>query len=387
MSCGFVDSASLHTIILALRNSKTTDWTPWMRETVLGTTVALWSHPQFSIAPDPSPHQGSRGPFDRLLKALSPFFSGIASQDEAALQKTRQWVRDNPIRVKHLYDQVSANISFPQWLDSYISFFFVRHSQMHGGLFTYEFIPQLSQVIGCPPQDLERLYELSGNPKQVEKWVKKLPNTESFSLLKDAFVISTLMRGRYHDYAAKNSGLQIMHHPMREVVLPRKKVTSEFVLSNTEQFLTSLVLHSALNELRLDARINLWAENIIKVKTAISQQKIDLLHKDSVDVALDSALNAAKQADIRFHPRYMEVAFDLVVSAGMGALTAFTLAPWLSISPWVGVVVGVARQAVTKPLKIGERSARLFYGSRNRLLKLAEAEPGRIQRLMREPNQ
>jgi len=73
---GYIDSASLHILILALRSGKPAEWSPWTWETTQYVTCALWALPTFAVPPDPSPHKGARGPYGQILKELSVVFRG-----------------------------------------------------------------------------------------------------------------------------------------------------------------------------------------------------------------------------------------------------------------------------------------------------------------------
>lgn len=377
MSQAYIDSASLHHLVLALRHPKPLEWMPWVWEVLEGVTCALWSQPQFQIAPDPSPHKGARGPFDQLLMELSPMYTGIAAQDAKALKATRQWVNRNPQGVRTRLNEVKAVSSFTQWLDWYVSFFFGHHSKMHGALFTYELIPQLGRVLDCSTADLEQVHQLSQDNDRVAQWAKDRPNTEDYQLALDAFVLSTLLRGRYHDCAARNLPAHIMHHPMREVMLAKRRPPEEFSLSNTEQYLTKVVFASALVEPTLEGRLGMWSENVLKVRHAAIQGRLDLRPKDSDAVALELAIDAVKRADVRCHPRYLELVLDAAMSLGVATLTSFSLTPW-----YVGPPVALGELVMSRKLRVGQRLAGRFYTTRRRLQDLARSKPGRLERIL-----
>lgn len=376
LSKGYIDSASFHMLVLALRNGKPSQWSSWMWETTQYVTCALWALPTFAIPPDPSPHHGAGGSYGQLLKELSVVFRGIDYTDPKALKQTRQWARKDPKRRLALCRNVQSDPRFMQWVDSYISFFWVRHSLMHGALFTAEFIPELSLMLECSRDDLKKVHELSAVQSQVAKWSKKRPNTEDFQLAVDAFCITTLLRGRYHDYAARNTGMHIMHHPMREPMLRKIKRSDLFGISNTQQYVTNILVAAALKQTGIKARIHSWACNVLKVRSALADGRLDLRSKDRDDVALKSALDAVKKSGVEVHPRSLETLIDILLGLSVGALTGFTLASWL------GVPSGAAASIVARVTGTPKKIVRGGYRTRLNLRRLARARAGRVQRVI-----
>lgn len=377
MTNGYIDSASFHGVILALRDGKPESWQPWVWDTVHSVTCALWSQPSFSISPDPSPHHGARGEYDHLLTEFSVLFSGIAHQDSRALQRTRQWARRNTQKVRLLHQQLGSNPSFAQWLDWYIDYFWPNHCQMHDGLFTPEFIPVLSRIMDCDEQDLAKVHGHSRNLPQVESWAQHRPNTEDFALVLQAFVLSTLLRGRYHDYAAEHAGVQIYHHPMRQSILTPKSPTALFTVPNSAWYLTNIILRGALVEKRVPNRVALWAGNILKVRRAEKVGLIDLRHKDSDAAARQAAFQAARRAGIRLHRRAFESFLEILGCGGVAALSAYALSPWISVPLAIGAHV------VSRKLRVAERVARSIHLTEGRLQDLGTAPPGRVERATR----
>lgn len=373
---GYIDSASLHMLILALRSGKPAEWSQWTWETTQYVTCALWALPTFAVPPDPSPHKGAGGPYGQILQELSMVFGGIDQEDSEALRLTRQWTRRDPQARLALCKSVQDDPQFSLWLDSYMPFFWTRHVRMHGALFTAEFIPEISLMLGCRQADLERIHELSGRESQVSEWVKKRPDTESFRLASNAFAITTLLRGRYHDYAARNADLKIMHHPMREPLLRKIKRTDLFEISNTKQYVTNIIVAAALKQTGLKQKIHSWASNVLKVRAALRDGRIDLRPKDRDDVARDSAIDAVRKSAVDVHPKTLDPLLDILMGLSVGALTGFTLAPW------VGVPAGSAAGLVSRLTQAPAHLVRRAYRARHNLQRLARSSAGRVQRIM-----
>jgi len=376
-SPGYIDSASLHMVILALHNGKPAEWSQWTWETTQFVTCVLWALPTFAVPPDPSPHKGVGGPYGHILQELSVVFGGIDHhRDSRALKLTKQWARRDPQARLSLCRSVQADPQFSLWLDSYIPFFWRWHARMHGALFTAEFIPEISLMLGCRQSDLERVHELSGRESQVAEWVKKRPETESFRLASDAFAIATLLRGRHHDYAARNADIKIMHHPMREPLLRKIKRTHMFEISNTMQYVTNIIVAAALKQTGLKQKIHSWASNVLKVRAALADDRIDLRPKNRDDVALDSAIDAVRKSAVDVHPKTLDPLLDILMGLSVGALTGFTLAPW------VGVPAGSAAGLVSRVTQAPARVVRGAYRAKHNLRRLARSNAGRVQRIM-----
>jgi hypothetical protein len=198
----------------------------------------------------------------------------------------------------------------------------------------------------------------------------------------DAYVLAALLRGRYHDHVAEAANLQIMHHPIRYGVLPKKKETTVFVPTNTEKYLTSIILAGALSEKKIKDRIVLWAENVIKARKAAKIGAIDLSQKDSNSVAESLAMDVAKRLDLRTYSRLTATSLEALSSLIIDGLVCLGLCPWAGVPPWVGLPVGpgvtaAIRQGTGK--STGEIAASRLYQRRARIRNLAKAVPGRIE--------
>lgn len=373
---GYIDSASLHMVILALRHGKPSEWNDWTWETVQYVTCALWSLPDFGLPPDPSGEPTAHGPYSRLLKELRPVFVGVDPRDTGALAKTRRWVGRDPRARLAVCRRIQSDPRFVQWLDWYIAYFWERHCAMHGALFTREFIPEVARMVGCSDNDLTRLHALSGDASVVKHWVRKRPDSDEFRLALDSFCITTLLRGRYHDYAAQNAGVSIMHHPMRAALLPRRVGGVRFDISNTEQYLTNILIGSALKQTGITARLESWADNLLRVRAAFSDQRLDLAPKDRTEVAVECAVDAAKRSGIEANPHMLEKFVSILTGLAVSTLSGFFLDPWLAGQ------VGAGSTILADLSKAPERGVKAAYRTAPHLKALARAPAGRITRVL-----
>lgn len=378
MSHGFIDSASLHMIILAMSKGATERWSPWVWESAAVVTTTLWSNPLFKITPGPDPFHGARGEFENLLAALQYPSGDAAVHDRKALESTRRWARENIAKLRRIRHDLSNDPSFVDWLDWYTSSMWAAHSQMHGALFTAEFVPQIARTIDCSEQELRRVHDLSHDPQKVAASVRQRTDSEDRRIAREAFVTATLLRGRYHDRTAKSAECQIIHRPLRRHVLTPGTREIVFDLSNTEQYLTGLILCSALVESSTAARVKLWAENTKKVRDGVRAKALTLDPKPSDRVARDLVLDFARRYDMRFHPRRVEYVVEgglaLFVEAGLLAL---------GLDPWTATALATGEALVTRASGVSEKLAARVAGRRRRLSKLSESGAGRIRSILR----
>lgn len=78
-----------------------------------------------------------------------------------------------------------------------------------------------------------------------------------------------------------------MHHPLRDLVVPYKPKNAVFAGTDSEIFFLKILLFSVLRERKIEDRISLWADNI--VKTRLGLDPVDLRQRDSEIKAIDAA--------------------------------------------------------------------------------------------------
>jgi len=380
---GHVDSASIHGVMAALGYQKIDQLPSWTLWSAAEVTSALINDPMFEVAPGPGPYAGDYGLMDHTMRSLAPIVSHSRPANSwlsKAENSVKKWAGRYPLIVKKAYDKVKEDQSFAGWLDYVVKNFLVEHSATLIGLFNPGFIPQLAVILNCSEKELRVVWNRSCDLKQVEEWSKKRPDTDDFRLAIDAYVIAALLRGRYHEYVSEAAGLQIIHHPLRYAILPAKKESIEFPLTNTEKYFVSIILAGALSEKKVEDRISLWASNVIEAKKAVITGRIDLSHKDSNSIAESLAVDAAKCLDLRIYSRLTTTVFDALSSVLVSGLVSFVLFAW-HVTPWIGLPVGPGSTAAIRHMTakgLGDRAASLLYQRRARLRDLARAVPGRI---------
>ena len=392
MTRGYIDAASIFGVIAALTYDSVDRWPPWTLQSATEVTSLLINDHELQVASTPGSYTGARGLYDHMTRELSLIISDSspdASVRRSAARMVRSWVRGSTSAAVRLWTDTQNDPSFEDWLSWSITNQWVNHAVSLNGLFDQQFIPELALMLNCARGEIEQIYVRSCDLREVEHWSREQPSSEDFQLVTNAFVISALLRGRYHDHLAEAESLQILHHPFRNLVLPPQKEDSAFMLSNTEGYFTSIILASALGESTVEQRISNWAQNVVKSRAAVRMGAVDLSQKASHSVAEDLAMKAVKQLNLRVHPRRVAKSLDLLLDAlvtGTAGCLSFALIVWTGGPLYVSVPIAAAADVAFKGAvkrvtgeSPGEKAASLLYGRSGRLHDLANAAPGRIQ--------
>jgi len=384
MAEGYIDSASTYEIVKLLVSPRPAEAYPWAWQSAITVTSALINTYHLQIAPAPSLASGAGSLYGHLMLGLAELISHPRPEPELtqmALKNTKQWARNNVDKIRNTYEQLKVdNKNYTRWLERAITTSWVEHSERLGGLYNEEFIPVLSQILNVSTSELSQVHKMSRDLNLLRSYVAIWPDDDDLRLMTDAYAISALLRGRYHDYVARKSNLQIIHHPFREQFLPRQKKSGKirFFVSNTERHLSNIVLASAFAEQGEKQRVSCWLENVLRIRKAVLTGAIDTRQKDYDKVALDLAVDAARRVNIRIHSRWLDDVLDAAFAVGIGTLTSFVLDPWL------GFAGGVIEYGISRKVDIGKEVAHLVFDTQARLRDLAKSGSGRIERTWKE---
>lgn len=373
---GFVDAASAYAGILTLARKSPSDSFRMEWDVALAVTATFISANQIKLLPSPRPEGPASGPYGILLKNLGDAVSRITlpgSSTTLALRKTKRWAADNAGKISQMLGSFAASQSDEaRWLESNISNVWQEHVLRQRGMFDKDFIPQLAVVLNTSRSELERMWALSADQALVSELVKKRPDSDTFRLVCNAYVASTLLRGRYHNYAARESQVQILSHPIGDAIRlnPRGAEPIKIESSNTERYLASIALAGAFAERDHQSRVATWIENVLALRRARDQVNLD--PKDLDETARDVAIDAAKKFGVRVHSRRLETFIDAGVLLGSLPLTCFVL------TPWENVAFGVIATGLSTRWKIGQEVARTLATTRWNLKKLSQMVPGHI---------
>jgi hypothetical protein len=375
---GYIDASSLYEIVHVFRYPNPEAAYPWAVQSSIEVTALLMEARNIELAPDPGPAGATSGPYEVLTTLLSSFVrkaSVPATVRQKALRQTQAWVQRNPAEIQSAYRALGADrTNFDPWLESFVTHDWVEHSARLGGLFDSAFIPELSRVLEVPTTDLLRAHEESRGLAHLPDHAEHRGSNDLSRLICDAFVVSSLLRGRYHENAALLAQLQLHGHPFRrsiQVPAPSGQATTVEV-ANTARAIATIVLMGAYTERGLDARIRLWAENVRCVREAVAAERIELGSRRGSHAAQEAAVAAAKVAGVRVHPRILERGIDAVIGVGAAVLSSFVLVGWEAVA------ASVAVSAASTEATLGQHIARRVASGPWRLRTLVNATPGRL---------
>ena len=194
-------------------------------------------------------------------------------------------------------------------------------------------------MLDIQPGEVLRVQSLSSDARFIAALAARRPESDDFRLIRDAYVVSSLLRGRYHDYAAENSQMQILAHPVREPIYRPLRSASRIPIqiSNTQRYLANITVAAAFGERSHETRVaSVGVENVLRLRRGRDQ--INLAQKDRDETARDTAVEAARKVGVRVHSRLLENVLDAGIGLGSAALTSFALVPWQSMGCWVSDV-------------------------------------------------
>jgi hypothetical protein len=386
MTIAYIDSTCLYQIVDVLSRSDPDKCYEWAWKTAIETSCALINSQNVRLAPSPTRDGPASGSFGELTLGLSEFV-GIAESLPAvrtnAMEATKTWTRNNcDLLLRSHQELLQDQDNFAPWLDWALFNIWEEHSRRLNGLFDPIFIPEISEILAVTEDDLKATWEVSRDPQMAAAIARKGEGDSRFGMLRDGYIVSALIRGRYHDYVAQGNSWQIMHHPFRKGVFPEAapEMRSEFYIANTELYFSNILMAAAFSESRSD-RIGSWINNATTARRAVRAGAIDLRPKDNDDVALNVAVQAAKELDVRFHNRRVDQVLGAVTSLGLGSLISFTLNTWAGVIASVALTgAGLAAKELTKGKDPAARVVDVYTASDHRIRDLARAGPGRIHR-------
>ncbi len=92
------------------------------------------------------------------------------------------------------------------WLEWSVQNAWPEHSRRLDGLVNAEFVAETARVVGGPTSDIEKLAKRSTDPSWLRELTRHSGSPE-LALLKDAYLTSALIRGKYHELVAGKSQL------------------------------------------------------------------------------------------------------------------------------------------------------------------------------------
>lgn len=388
MSRGFVDSASLYQIIQCL-DTAYADQYPWSLQTAVNLTTILIGTDHQHIAP------GLRGrpgfvvdEYDRFVDQLiskglvQPIDFLTGDEQDVATTKTKQWAgrESNISKLRSTAEQLLADkINFAPWIEWSSTKAWHSHSARLGGLFDVTFLPYVARVLDITESEAADLQRRSRDSKHLDDLIQKRQGSRAkdFELMTKAYMVSSLLRGKYHYEVAKIASLQILHHPFREFICSGgTRDQAQFDVSNTSEALARIIVYGAARQQTLRDRLDCWIDNLLRVKPLVASGRARLNQAETNHAAVDVATEIAKKAKIEMGRRRIVPVMEFFVSLGVAVLASITLSRWLSIP------AAATTDVATRKLRLLEkvRGAFLLRGR-----KLRDLGAGRIRCGWKQP--
>jgi hypothetical protein len=384
---GFVDSASLYEVVNYLRLGRSAN--RWAVQVSHDLGALFIGAPRIHIMPGFERDGFPSDAYGKMVASLTDtvrIFDIPAEVKVRALGRMRRWARRNPDKVRDmlgkLYDGTYADGRedygpFVEWLANFFRYNTVEHSSRLGGVFNKTLIPELSLTLQVPKDDLVKAWHMSCDSEFLSRSrFLDRASGEPLRIMWDACATAAMLRGRFHDGIAELSGVQVVHHPVRSPVLKKLTAGSEVVYqaTDTQQFLSAILLNAALREKGTDARVAAWSGSVGVTRSLAAQGLLDLSQQPTLDSAERAAVEAARKIGVPAYGSVVSQALELVAVVGVGAATSFTLTPWEGFAFAAAAGAAVRVPQVQRVLEDSRRASR----RKNR--RLAAAPPGRLAR-------
>ncbi len=381
----FIDSALIHSALAALIAGAPHRCSAWDGGSLLEATYLLMNG-SVGMVPGPGPYGGAAGYYGRVVSSF-PEIEAQKFDRKIADQLTKAWVNRYPEKLEHAWKQLQGDAQFNEWWPIQREMFWGAHTQMHRALFNPEYIAPISKILGCTEPELQRIHDLSQDVRVVNEWSKKPTASEAVRLATQGWLLSALIRGRYHEFLARKGHLQLIAHRFRAGVGGKAGPPLMQNVYSSEEYLTKAIIGGALLESNADRRVAAWVENIKKTQVALLARKVALPDSMTQSDAENSATSAARIIGISSSPAYLHRAFDSGLSFGVGTLVAISVAPWAG--PTALAAGYAAKVASSGALQVyrhkrgrsaGEDLAKLVFATEGRFRRLISNVPGRIER-------
>jgi len=382
----FIDSQTLGGAVRALESGTPAAWSLWNTQSILTSTCVLISVPELRISPSARLHRGNlqayagtsgnHGIIGTELASAIEAYAPDSAVTASASATVRKWALRHSGQIANTYRELADEPEYQAWIDYEASLGWKTATLIINGVIDESFVAPVARILGLAEQEVRSVLLRSRNQEVVAAWMAPHYVGEDKELAKQMFTVGALLRGRYHDRVAECSGTNIIHHPIRDIILkpinsPDSQVYSS---SNALEYLSKILIAASLVERSEEARIRLWCRNVVLVRDRlIHARTITVPHEDIADdAALKAAVRAAQDCEIHAHSTLLDRVVHHAVGLGAGAATSLLLDPWL---------FPVAYAATEAALNTVERSVvpALWSRSSARLSKLARSVPGRLR--------
>jgi len=307
----------------------------------------------------------------------------VGKLQKDTLSATHTLGSSSPLLTQAL-QKIKQDESFPDWLAWHTQHEWSEHTTRLGGFFDREFIDEVSAATGMSAAEAISLWQRLSDPVavvQLGSRVRSGLGGEEAEAAIDSWLVSTILRGVYHDELARRRNRQSFRHPIRAFILQdtlRQAQRQTYPANPAQRYFAGIVLGLSYTHKGVTARSALYAENLIRCRSAIASQQLQLADDQAemtASVGLDRAVREAqhliKKNVLEVNHRDLSLAVDISIGVAT-SVGGFSLAPWVGLVAGVGAAVA---QTVSEP---GPRVARARIASSRRLQDLAQATAGPV---------
>ena len=337
-----IDSATLQDAFAALDAGKGDQWNPWMARNLVDTTWLLLFD-NVSIVPGPKMSSASAAPgHEAKLVTRIPELLLRVSSSPRALSSMKRWLSSPSRPLHNAWDATRNRREFAEWASHQRERGWPLHFAANESLFRLEDLSWLCDLLNVSRDTLMEAQRQSTSASNVKGWSKG-KGGDVAELAGQAFLASTLARGKYHEYFARANDLTLIAHPIRDSITSRTSKQQPLRAANSENRFVEILIGSALLERTPRGRIDLWTENILRARLAIQSRAIALPDTVLPSDADDHAFTAARKISIAGAAKWKRDVLNFCVSANISALGTVLLGPWGAVAGLSLVAYKIAR--------------------------------------------
>jgi hypothetical protein len=393
MTKGTIDRASAVMVPVFLTYRRPQDADAWARDCALGFTLISLFTDHIAFSPNPTRDQSISGLWGEFVSGLSTYAkleTRPMPSTEARALASAYAISSTPGLITSALISAKSDPSFQAWVEWHAKYQLVEHSARLNGLFDFQFLVQLADILNTSPSEVKRLWDRSRDPGAVELLCRRLLNgtlTGEDESIIEAWLASMLMRGTYHDELARIRNRQNYRHPMRSFVHSQENATKHGTFyrpSPAEKYFASILLGIAVKADRSPSRrIRLYNQNAEAARQAWNDGTLILQRKGESEAQLpitdESGLGrAAREVSWMIRNGVLDV-------GGAKATTAFEIAGELSsaaigfaLTPWAGLAVGAVSGVTFATLHPARRITVAKAANPRELARLGRAVAGPI---------
>lgn len=411
MHVGYIDSASLTDAVGALISHRKYhpqnyyDWNEWTANNIIDTVTRIITYDKLEVAPPPSLGCWGSAPYSTLTScydiALTKLQILVKPQrppgdicEAVSNHRFKNWLAKDADKIPTIIAKTKEEASFPKWINWAITEAWVDHSNRQSGLFNENIIPNLSLALDVSQEKLRALLIKTRDPVQVKKWSEGQDLSRDFYLAREAYVASSILRGKFHEEIASVQHIGRTRHPIRKYVpidIDPSHVVNEYAYPTALNYLVNIINKNALKETNPNDRISLWVDNISLARDAYQQRKLDDAfywdqNLDEIEI-LKIIEATVDKIGLRLYRKCLVDIFEYIAIVGIGlaegAVISYFNIPWLSATLGVSSPVGYTIWRLEKGKEIGKYLAEMATKSLRKedsLRDLAKAPPGLVIR-------